>query len=113
MKRPEQAAQIWSVLVYAARIQQILSYTTIQKMTGIPAVAQGRVLKLIQRYCEHNKLPRLNSLAVNQEEGLPGEGYHGDFKDIVTIFQDQAKVFVYDWFKGDPPKPEDLEKFDT
>lgn len=57
MERHEQAAQIWPLLVYAARMQRILSYTEIQKMTGIPAVAQGRVLKFIQRYCERHKLP--------------------------------------------------------
>jgi hypothetical protein len=112
MERHEQAVQIWPLLVYAARMQRILSYREIQKMTGIPAVSQGRVLKFIQRYCERHKLPLLNSLAVNQAEGLPGEGFHGDFKDIVKIFQEQAKVFVHDWFKDDPPKAEDLKAFD-
>jgi|ERR1700682_163826 len=126
MKRHEQAARIWSVLVYAARVQEILSYTTIEKMTGILRYTQGSILKLIQRYCEHHKIPRLNVLAVSQEDGLPGEGYHhadkskgndkGEDerkgKDIGAIFQEQSRVFVYDWLKDDPPTPEDLEKFD-
>jgi hypothetical protein len=112
MKRHERAAQLWSLLVFAARMQQVLSYSTIEKMTGLPKQGMGKFLSLIQRYCEHHKLPLLNALAVNQQEGLPGEGYHGDFSEIVKIFQEQSKVFVYDWLKDNAPAPEELEKFD-
>jgi hypothetical protein len=81
-------------------------------MTGIPRFTLGPILRPIQRYCEHQKIPLLNVLAVSQESGLPGDGFHGNFKDVVTIFQEQAKVYAHDWFKDAPPKPEDLEKVD-
>jgi hypothetical protein len=110
MTRHERAAQVWSLLVYAATVQQTLSYTMIEKMTGIPRYTLGGILRPIQRYCERKNIPRLNVLAVSQDTGLPGEGFH--LKDAASIFQEQARVFVHDWFVSKPPSPDDLEKFD-
>ncbi|HKV92381.1 MAG TPA: hypothetical protein VJW20_07520 [Candidatus Angelobacter sp.] len=110
MTRHERAAQVWSLLVYAARVQEILSYTAIEKMTGIPRRALGGILRPIQRYCEHRKIPLLNVIAVSQKDGLPGDGFHGNRKDPASIFQEQAKVFLHNW--DNPPSPKDLEKSD-
>jgi putative restriction endonuclease len=78
MTRFERAAQLWSLLVFAARNQQILSYTTVSQLTGIAPVGVGGCLSPIQKYCKNQKLPLLNALVVNEEEGIPGEGFRGD-----------------------------------
>jgi len=108
MTKYQRAAQFWSLLVLAARTQQLLSYKSVEKMTGIPQQGQAGYLGLIQRYCERQDIPRLNVLVIN-EKGLPGLGFHGNFEDQVEIFRQQASVFVFDWFKIDPPTPEQFE----
>lgn len=110
MTAHERAAQLWPLLVFAARTQQILSYSMVEKMTGIPRPAVGGFLGPIQDYCKHNDLPPLTALVVNEEQGLPGEGFVG--ADLKDIFKAQARVFVFDWFKNRPPSPEELKKTD-
>ena len=45
------AAQIWSVLVLAARNRQILTYGLLGKIIGAPPAALGKWLEPIQAYC--------------------------------------------------------------
>jgi hypothetical protein len=95
--RFDRSAQLWSLLVLAARNQQILSYSMVRQMTGLAPVGMGKCLGPIQRYCEKHKLPLLNVLVVNEQGGVPGEGYHGDTSKPWEIFQEQARVFIFDW----------------
>src|ERR1043166_7647986 len=74
MTNEQRALQFWSVLVLAARSQQLLSYKSMEKLTGIPKQGVGRVLAPIQAYCKRNKLPPLTALVINEDEGLPGLG---------------------------------------
>ena len=104
MTKNERAAQLWPMLVLAARNQQILSYGIVEKLTGIPKQAVGDFLEPIQSYCKHKKLPPLTSLVVSEANGLPSEG----FTEAVDIFGAQARVFVYDWFRQKAPSPEDF-----
>jgi hypothetical protein len=113
MNRSQRALQLWSWLVFAARNQQILSYSTVEHLTGIPKVGVGALLGTISHYCKNRKLPWLTSLVVNEETGLPGEGLmesarkeYGDKLDFHGI---QSRVFVYDWFKMAVPSTEDFE----
>jgi hypothetical protein len=46
------AAQIWSVLVFAAGHQEIITYATVEKLTGLPKFAIGPALNRIANYCE-------------------------------------------------------------
>jgi hypothetical protein len=103
MKDDERAAQLWSLLVLAARNQQILSYSMVEKLTGLPRQSIGRRLSSIQRYCLDEDLPPLTSLVVNEDEGVPGEGFVG--AKIDKIFRAQARVFVFDWFNVKIPFP--------
>jgi putative restriction endonuclease len=104
MKINERATQVWSVLVLAARNQQVLSYAMIEKLTGIDKRAVGRALEPIQRYCKREKLPPLTVLVVNESTGLPSEG----FTEARDIFGAQARVFVYNWHQWKAPQPEDF-----
>ena len=105
MRKNERALQLWSVLVIAARHQEILSYTSIQKLTGIPARAIGPYLNLVYNYCDSKGWPPLVVLAVNERDGRPGTQYwKGEDLDAL-----QARVFVFDWFKSKAPAPEDFK----
>lgn len=105
MTKYDRAAQFWSVLVLAARTQQVLSYSMLEKLTGIPKPGVGEFLGPIQEYCKRNDLPPITSLVVNEKNGLPSSG----FTQATDIFGAQARVFVFDWFSERTPTPEDFE----
>ena len=91
MTNPERAQQFWSVLVFAAREQKVLSYAMIEQMTGMVKQGAGTPLGYIYYYCKRHKLPLLNTLAINQETGKPGL----DFLKDVDLLAEQARVFVF------------------
>lgn len=105
MTKQDRAAQFWAVLVFAAKNQKIVSYDTMERLTGIPRQAVGQFLGPIQEYCKQNKLPPLTSLVVNEKDGLPSEG----FTEATDIFGAQARVFVFDWMSRKAPAPEDFK----
>jgi hypothetical protein len=108
MTKNDRAAQMWSLLVLAARNQQILSYALVQKLTGIPKQGVGRFLDPIQSYCKRNKLPPLTSLIVNEVTGMPSHGFtEATEKEMLGA---QARVFVYDWFSQNAPSTKDFSK---
>jgi hypothetical protein len=102
IKKEYRALQLWSLLVLAARNQQILSYATVERLTRIPKHAVGDYLEPIQAYCKRHKLPPLTVLVVKEETGLPGDGFTEASEGA------QACVFVFDWFKRKAPLPEDF-----
>ncbi len=111
MTKFQRAAQLWSLLVFAARNQQILSYKLVEQLTGIFAPGVGGCLGPIQSYCKHQKLPPLTAIVINEDQGLPGEGFTG--ADLKDIFSAQAQVFVFNWLGQKAPSPEELEKHYT
>jgi hypothetical protein len=108
MKKEYRAMQLWSLLVFAAHNQQIVSYAFVQKLTGIPKQAVGRFLDPIQDYCKSRKLPPLTSLVVNEGTGLPSHGFTEATKE--EMLGAQARVFVYDWLGRKTPEPKDFSK---
>jgi hypothetical protein len=108
MNQYQRAAQLWSLLVFAAQTQKILSYTMIENLTRLPKVGVGGFLSPIQDYCKHHELPPLTALVVNEDTGLPGGGFTG----ATDVFAAQSRVFVFNWFKHKSPTPEDFEKTD-
>jgi hypothetical protein len=114
MDQFQRAAQLWPVLVFAARHQKILSYTTAMHLTGLAKPAIGPIaLGPIARYCMEHKLPWLTALMVSEETGLPGlrfmKAVKREFGDPPDIFRLQSRVFVYDWFKHPVPTPDDFK----
>ena len=87
----QRAMQLWSVLVLAARNQQLLGYATLADLTNLPN-QMGNFLKPVAEYCDRNGVPQITSIVVSQENGIPGEYYPG-----LDAAKDQAKSFVYDW----------------
>jgi len=106
MTNPERAQQFWSLLVLAAREQKVLSYSMIQRMTGMFRLGEGQPLGHIYYYCKRHDLPLLNLLAINQDTGRPGEGCPADLSDLPA---QQARVFVFDWLSRDVPSTQDFE----
>jgi hypothetical protein len=125
MKIEQRAAQVWALLVLAARTQQILSYTTLGRIVGIPAKGLAPILGRIEQYCGRHKppLPRITAIVVGQDTGLPGHlfpgfeeeerepGAIGDPKGPHAMYalRDQSRVFVYDWLAAEAPSDEDFE----
>lgn len=72
MKAQQRAMQFWSVLVVAARTQHLLSYKSVEQITGLPQRAQADFLGRVAWYCKRNKLPPLTTIVVSHRTGLPG-----------------------------------------
>jgi hypothetical protein len=104
MTQHERAAQLWSLLVLAARTQQVLSYGMVERLTGIPRQGVGNFLGPIEHYCKRHKLPPLSSLVVNEQKGLPSAG----FTKTIDAVGAQVQVFAFDWFSHETPSPQDF-----
>lgn len=102
----QRAAQFWAVLAYAATNRQIILYSMLGKLVGMPTNALGGMLEPIQTFCQKKKLPPLTVLVVQQKSGLPGIGFIAA-KDIAKA---QADVFNFDWIKFGAPSPDNIKK---
>jgi hypothetical protein len=102
----QRAHQFWSVLVLAARSQQLLSYTLMESLTGVPAQGQSEILGRIAAYCRSINAPSLPSIVIKHTEGLPGHNFPMLAEEgipEIAIFKQQARVFTYEWLAGKPP----------
>jgi hypothetical protein len=104
MEASERAAQIWSVLAWAATSRQVVTYKILGKLTGVPARGLGHLLEPIQSYCLVHDLPPLTILVVSEDTGLPSSG----FTAAQDIPRNQLAVFQFDWLERGAPSPEDL-----
>lgn len=109
MTESQRAQQFWSVLVFAAKEQKVLSYELIEQMTGMVKQGTGTPLGYIYYYCKRRKLPLLNTLAIGQETGKPSPGFLKD----VDLSAEQARVFVFDWLSHGVPSAQAFEGAQT
>jgi hypothetical protein len=120
----QRAAQVWQILVIAAHNQQIVSYTMLEKETGVPPQGFANILDKIERYCDDKGFPHLTGVVVSQATGIPGHlypGYEPGEKDpelmdqpgphALRVIKDQSRAFVFDWTKHVPPSEHDFAKF--
>src|SRR5215211_942500 len=105
MKMSERAHQIWPVLAWAAQNRQVITYSILGKLIGVPQYALGQLLEPIQSYCLLKGLPPLTILVVAQETGMPGLG----FIAAQDISKTQVKVFDRDWLEQGCPTVEEFE----
>ena len=106
MTLAEQAERIWPILVLCARHQQILSYSMLERLTGIHRQLQAHPLGRIYAFCERKEYPPLTAIVVNEGDGVPGDLY----VPKKGPFEDQCRVFVFDWLKLETPSTNDFEK---
>jgi hypothetical protein len=104
MEASERAAQIWSVLAWAATNRQVLTYVILGRLIGVPAFGLGNLLEPVQSYCLVKGLPPLTILVVSEDTGLPSSG----FTAAEDIPKAQLSVFQHDWLETSAPTPEDL-----
>lgn len=111
-KEHERAAQLWPLLVLAARNQQILSYSAVRHLTGMATVGVGGCLGHILTYCVARRWPWLPSIVVNEPTGLPGESFmtaaRKEYGASLDMFAMRSRVFAFDWFKEKAPTPSDF-----
>jgi hypothetical protein len=56
----------------------VIVYGDLCERAGVPHLTRsvGNFLQEVAEWCEENGWPPLNSLAVNEQSRMPGEGYH-------------------------------------
>jgi hypothetical protein len=106
MTREQRAAQIWSLLTFAASLRLTLTYKRLGELIGALPVSLGGWLEPIQSYCIIHKLPALTVLVVGESDGMPGSG----FIAAQDVPREQALVFKRDWINVPVPKPEQLAR---
>lgn len=105
MTRAERAQQLWGILVLAATNRQILTYSIVEKLTGLHRAGIGDCLRPIQQYCTEQHLPALTSLVVSEETGLPGVGFIAA-QDVPAA---QVRVFAHHWLDVRAPTEAQFE----
>jgi hypothetical protein len=100
------ALQAWQILISKASASSIITYGELANVMGYAdAHYLDYILSHIQYYCQQSGLPLLNSIVVNQETGLPGEGITVKPEQIPLI---HMQVFRQNWFDIVPPTMEEL-----
>ena len=113
MKNPEmtqaqRASQIWSVLAWAARNSQTITYSELAQLTGLPRNGMGNELELIARYCEEKRFPFLNTIVVNQD-GKCGSMVALPKGQTEGSARKKALAYGEKWLKRPaPPQPSDF-----
>ena len=109
MNSYQRAAQIWTLLVCAARERKDYTYGGLGKILGLKRPAHhwsGKITAPIADYCAKHGLPPLTVLVVREKTGKPGAGWQGP-KDISRA---RADVFKHDWFAEPQPRPRDFRR---
>lgn len=97
---PEQRAQqVWSVLIFAAREQKLISYPMLSQITGLGQAPES-VLRYVRCYCRQQHLAPLNAIVIDPESGRPEDC------DLRHLREQQSRVFLYDWLSYPVPSEE-------
>jgi len=109
MTRYQRAAQVWSLLVCAARERKTYTYGGVADILGFRgAGVMAQILGCVMWYCEVHGLPPLTALVVNRTTGLPGEG----LSTVQDPNADREAAFSFDWFELEPPQVSDFASVD-
>lgn len=102
MTLEQRAQQFWSVLVFAAREQKVISRAMLSRLTGFPDES-GSVMYYLHCYCKKHDLPSLNLLVIDPATGRPTDTCSRDLRDLQA---QQLRVFLYDWLSAPTPSEE-------
>lgn len=105
MTLAQRAQQFWSVLMFAAKEQKVISYSMLSQMTGFPE-ASDMVLHYIYSYCKQYHLPPLTVIVIDPATGRPGEQFPSDFFHLSA---QQSSVFLFDWLNHPVPSDDMFE----
>ena len=93
----ERAGRAWPILIECARNRRTITYGELASKLNLHQRVCAFFLGKIQEYNLNNKLPPLQSLAVNKKTGKPGKGYIASARDNIAITH--KEVFNFDWKK--------------
>jgi len=102
MTASERAAQIWTVLIFAAYHRQTVGVDVLGRLLGVAPEEVGPWLAPIRGFCLRHGLPPLASIVV----GDPGD------EALVSpseLHREQSLVFHHSWLDAETPTPADLE----
>ena len=76
--------------------RSVISYVNLCDRAGMPELTRicGPFLGEIAEWCEERGWPLLNALAVQQDSGIPGEGY----SDILTWPEEVRECIAFDGY---------------
>ena len=95
------ALQAWQILISRASASSIITHEELANVMGyVDGHHLDYILSHIQYFCQQSGLPLLNSIVVDQETGLPGEGITEKPEQIPLI---HMQVFRQNWFDIVPP----------
>lgn len=109
------ARQIYGILIGYAMRRQTITYGDLKQLMypnsdrRIGVMLQHELGHILY-WCRDNGLPLLNSIVVNQETGLPGDGCGVAVEDVPA---EQRTVYKTDWYAIEPPSTEEIKAYDT
>jgi hypothetical protein len=105
---PMRGLQIWQILIAAAHARQTVRYGKLAKMLEYGGAGTlARMLGHVFFWCRDNELPFLTVLVVNQDSGVPGEGFE-ELTRGLDLNVERERVYDFDWYGLVPPTPEEL-----
>lgn len=94
----ERATRAWRLLVLRSRAgAEPFTYGELCALLGLHQRAAQYFLGVIQQYCRRNKLPALQSLAVNKKTRVPGKGYTGSERSRAAHKRELGRVRKQQW----------------
>jgi hypothetical protein len=100
-RRAWRALQAWQILISRANAYSLITYGDLANIMGYADTNHlENILSRIQYYCQQSGLPLLNSIVVNQETGIPGEGIAMKPEEVPLL---HMQVFQQNWFDIVPP----------
>jgi hypothetical protein len=106
------ARQVYLILIGCASRRETLTYKQLGLKMGFksPNGAAGTLGPIVGHllfWCKEEGLPHINTLVVNAETGVPGDGPGYDAKEVPAF---QQEVFGFDWYSIDVPKLNELDE---
>ena len=75
------------------------TYGEVAQAVGGMALGMWQPLWKIWQFCDEHNLPQLNALVVNQDTGLPGDGFTPSGRPVSRAQWEQIcnQVWSFDW----------------
>lgn len=119
-----QAQQIWIILTgfvmmktfpvssskVRSKLCRLISYSELAELMGRPGAQNmlSRQLGIVGHYCVANDLPPLNTIVVNRNSEMPGDG--AVVRKGRTVEEEMDEVTSFNWHEVRPPTVGALRK---
>lgn len=86
--------QLWSILRYIASKRMTINYRDLYFYTGLLTPGLTKSLEILLSYCKKKKFPRITTIVVGKNTGVPGAGLSSSIKRMID---EQQRVFNFNW----------------